>query len=185
MMAKQLLGELASIDYLRPTFVQSLLLMLFNPLFWNLAGRAEYRTRLLTRLTGGRRRLACYLLAVTIFSLGILRDFLYAAKAKITGGGEIDDGDGSYRFARAIRDQGRAEWLCQGFLLGSVLPVLLIGVGQILVLSSAWRLGIIGTFLGDYFGFLMKAPITAFPYNVCEHPMYQGATLIFLGYSLW
>lgn len=76
MIAKLLLTELVSISYLRLTFAQSLLFMFFNPLFWNLAGRAEYRSRLLTRLTGGRRRLACYLLAATIFSLGILRDVL-------------------------------------------------------------------------------------------------------------
>lgn len=57
--------------------------------------------------------------------------------------------------------------------------------GNVLVLASTYQLGIIGTYLGDHFGFLMKAPVTAFPYNICDHPMYEGATLIFMGYSLW
>lgn len=58
-------------------------------------------------------------------------------------------------------------------------------IGYLFVVTSTLRLGIIGTFLGDYFGFLMKERITSFPFNVCTHPMYEGSTMIFLGYSLW
>jgi Phospholipid methyltransferase len=39
--------------------------------------------------------------------------------------------------------------------LDVIIPALLVAVGQTLVLSSTWQLGITGTFLGDYFGILM------------------------------
>lgn len=57
--------------------------------------------------------------------------------------------------------------------------------GLTLVLTSTYKLGIIGTYLGDYFGFLMAHPVRSFPYNVCDHPMYQGSAMAFLGHALW
>jgi hypothetical protein len=36
-----------------------------------------------------------------------------------------------------------------------IIPAILAGFGQLLVISSTWTLGITGTFLGDYFGILM------------------------------
>jgi methylene-fatty-acyl-phospholipid synthase len=41
-------------------------------------------------------------------------------------------------------------------------------------------LGIIGTFLGDYFGILMKEKVTGFPFNITNDPMYNGSSLLFL-----
>ena len=57
-------------------------------------------------------------------------------------------------------------------------------VANVLVLSSMWVLGITGTYLGDYFGILMTSRVTGFPFNVMENPMYNGATLNFLGLAL-
>jgi phosphatidylethanolamine N-methyltransferase len=37
----------------------------------------EYHNKVITKLFGGNGRLGCYGLAVTIFSLGIFRDYLY------------------------------------------------------------------------------------------------------------
>jgi hypothetical protein len=37
----------------------------------------EYKTKFITRTFGGNAYYGCYALAVTIFSLGIFRDFLY------------------------------------------------------------------------------------------------------------
>lgn len=59
----------------------------FNPLFWNFAARngillievgfdVEWNNRTLTQ-TFGNKYTACYFLAVIIFVLGILRDYLY------------------------------------------------------------------------------------------------------------
>ena len=58
-------------------------------------------------------------------------------------------------------------------------------VGNVLVLSSMWTLGLTGTYLGDYFGILMDAPVTRFPFNVSSAPMYWGSTINFLGVALY
>jgi phosphatidylethanolamine N-methyltransferase len=79
-------------------------------------------------------------------------------------------------------------------------------VGQLLVVTSIWALGITGTssynewlyttahsrlprlagtYLGDYFGILMSHRVTSFPFNILENPMYNGSTLCFLGTALW
>ena len=57
-------------------------------------------------------------------------------------------------------------------------------VGNLLVLSSTYALGITGTYLGDYFGILMDAPVTSFPFNLMGAPMYYGSTMSFLGTAL-
>jgi len=67
----------------------------------------------------------------------------------------------------------------------TLLPILLVGGGQVLVWSSTWQLGITGTFLGDYFGILMDNRVTSFPFNIIENPMYIGSTLSFVGVALW
>ena len=54
-------------------------------------------------------------------------------------------------------------------------------MGNTLVLTSYYALGITGTFLGDYFGILMDEPVTGFPFNVTGAPMYWGSTMSFLG----
>lgn len=132
----------------------------FNPIFWNVVARLEYRTHALTKLAGGARN-GCYLLALTIFSLGIARDlsFEWAMRAQPKSA-MLDD--------ELIRNLGR---LC-------------IGAGQVLVVTSMYQLGITGTYLGDYFGILMDNIVTSFPFNVSNNPMYNGSTLSFLGYSL-
>ena len=60
----------------------------------------------------------------------------------------------------------------------------LLAAGNTLVLSSMWALGLTGTYLGDYFGILMDAPVTSFPFNVTSAPMYYGSTMSFLGTAL-
>lgn len=50
--------------------------ILFNPLFWNYVARKEHSTHFLTRLAGSAHR-GCYLLGVTIFAIGIIRDHFY------------------------------------------------------------------------------------------------------------
>lgn len=48
-----------------------------------------------------------------------------------------------------------------------------------------YALGVTGTYLGDYFGILMDAPVTSFPFSVTDAPMYHGSTLSFLATALW
>lgn len=105
--------------------------------------------------------MACYFLAGTIFSLGLLRDFLYE---------------------RALRAQPVYPALDQP--LYQLAAYGLIACGNVLVISSTWALGITGTFLGDYFGILMDEKVEGFPFNITEAPMYYGSTLSFLGTAL-
>ncbi|KAL9090269.1 MAG: hypothetical protein Q9159_002074 [Coniocarpon cinnabarinum] len=48
-----------------------------------------------------------------------------------------------------------------------------LAVGNTLVLTSMWALGVTGTYLGDYFGILMDEPVTGFPFNVSGAPMFE------------
>ncbi|XP_020608595.1 phosphatidyl-N-methylethanolamine N-methyltransferase-like [Orbicella faveolata] len=120
----------------------------------------EFRTHALTHWFGSAER-GCYALAVVICLLGLFRD---------------------YWFEEAISSQPIAVAMCTDHV--RLCGTLLIVTGTVLVLSSTWSLGIIGTFLGDYFGLLLNKRVTGFPFNVMNNPMYWGSTMNFLGYSL-
>lgn len=149
------------IDFGQRSLFVSALSICFNPLFWNVVARQEYRNKVLTKAFGGNSRLGCYALAATIFSLGIFRDILYE---------------------RALRAQPTYAPL-QNFTTELTAYSLLV-VGNVLVLSSMWALGFTGTYLGDYFNILMDDRVTCFPFNVTDAPMYYGSTLSFLGTAL-
>ncbi|PHH51547.1 Phosphatidyl-N-methylethanolamine N-methyltransferase [Ceratocystis fimbriata CBS 114723] len=149
------------VDLDQPALYISAFSIMFNPLFWNIVARREYRTKFLTRLFGGNSQTACYFLAATIFSLGIVRDALYKTA--------ID--------AQPSHPLLATPNVC---LAGYAL----IAAGNLLVVTSTWALGITGTFLGDYFGILMDHMVTGFPFNVTDAPMYYGSTMSFLGTAL-
>ncbi|KAK4119303.1 phospholipid methyltransferase [Parathielavia appendiculata] len=149
------------VDFDQQSFFVSAAAIAFNPTFWNIVARREYRTKFLTRLFGGNSQAACYALAATIFSLGLIRDFLYE---------------------RALRDQPSHPALEEPLV--KYVAYVLLAVGNIFVISSTWQLGITGTFLGDYFGILMDDIVTGFPFNITNAPMYYGSTMSFLGTAL-
>lgn len=134
----------------------------FNPIFWNIVARLEYNTHFLTKICGGARN-GCYLLALTIFSLGIYRDIIYHAAL-----------ENQPTFEPFLNNQ-----LIKGLAIGCF------GFGNVLVLTSMYALGVTGTYLGDYFGILMEERVTGFPFNINDNPMYNGSTLCFLGTALW
>ncbi|KAG8832853.1 Phosphatidyl-N-methylethanolamine N-methyltransferase [Serendipita sp. 399] len=149
------------IDFNQPSLYYSLGMIFFNPLFWNIAAQNEYHhkwisSRVKNPYTG------CYILAATIFSLGLIRDALYT---------------------KALKDQPVFGMLPAPYDV--IIPAALVAVGQVLVISSTWQLGITGTFLGDYFGILMDEKVEAFPFNILSDPMYVGSTLSFAGGALW
>lgn len=150
------------IDFGKQSLLVSAASIAFNPLFWNIVARQEYRNKVLTNLFGGNSQNACYALAASIFGLGIVRDLLYKT---------------------AIAEQPSHPLLQTG--LSQAVAVALFASGNILVVTSTWALGITGTFLGDYFGFLLDEMVTGFPFNVCGAPMYWGSTMSFLGSALW
>ena len=82
-------------------------------------------------------------------------------------------------YERALRQQPLVPWF-----QSTPLAYLLLAMGNTLVLSSYYRLGLTGTFLGDYFGILMDEPVTGFPFNVTGAPMYWGSTMSFLGSAI-
>ena len=84
----------------------------------------------------------------------------------------------------AIEEQPRATAISNCLAHKYVAPTMLY-TGNILVISSMWKLGIAGTYLGDHFGILMDAKLTGFPFSITDHPMYVGSTLSFFGYALW
>ncbi|KAF2076366.1 hypothetical protein CYY_002323 [Polysphondylium violaceum] len=152
---------LAHVDYTETYFLAAIACIIFNPLWWNIQARAEYKHHYLTRLCGGSKYAGCYLIAFLIFTLGILRDYL---------------------FAQALLRQPTLEEFNRVEV--EYLSYALYGIGGILVLSAYLRLGITGTYLGDYFGILMKERITGFPFNVMNNPMYNGSVMLFLAHSL-
>ncbi|KAI9851662.1 MAG: Carbon-nitrogen hydrolase [Thelocarpon superellum] len=121
----------------------------------------QYHHKILTNACGGNRYMGCYILAATIFSLGIFRDLL---------------------FERALRHQPTLP-LLQSIPVEITAYTLLVA-GNTLVLSSMWALGLTGTYLGDYFGILMESRVTSFPFNLTDAPMYYGSTMSFLGTAL-
>ncbi|KAJ6112633.1 Phospholipid methyltransferase [Penicillium capsulatum] len=150
------LGDFVNLS--APSLAVAVASIAFNPIFWNVAARAEYNHHVLTKLFGGAYR-GCYVLAAAIFSLGILRDHIYQL---------------------ALADQPFYAPVHQPIVGG-----VLFATGSVLVLSSMWALGVTGTYLGDYFGILMDAPVMGFPFNVTGSPMYWGSTLNFLGVALY
>ncbi|CAK7209920.1 Phosphatidyl-N-methylethanolamine N-methyltransferase [Sporothrix curviconia] len=158
-MASFQLSEL--VDFNQKSLFISAASIAFNPTFWNIIARQEYHNKVLTRLFGGKSQTACYFLAATIFSLGIVRDLLYE---------------------RALRHQPSHPLLETNE--ATYAGYALLALGNVLVISSTWQLGITGTFLGDYFGILMDDIVTGFPFNVTDAPMYYGSTMSFLGSAL-
>lgn len=147
---------------LSPTLYYALGTIVFNPVFWNIVARLQHKTHFLSKAVGGAYR-GCYLLAITIFSLGIYRDHVYH---------------------QALLEQPTYQPLLDSPLVRT-LAITTFSFGNILVLSSMWALGVTGTYLGDYFGILMKERVTSFPFNINNNPMYNGSTLCFLGTALW
>ncbi|GAA5974309.1 hypothetical protein JCM11641_006727 [Rhodosporidiobolus odoratus] len=153
---------LSYVDLNRRSLWVSVASILFNPLFWNIVARHEYKDKVLTKIAFGKPYLGCYLLAVTIFSLGIFRDHLYQT---------------------ALSDQPTHPFL--HYTEVKLLAALLFAVGGTLVVTSMWALGVTGTYLGDYFGILMDHKVESFPFSVTSSPMYTGSTLSFLATALW
>uniref|UniRef100_A0A8D0UNN8 Phosphatidylethanolamine N-methyltransferase n=2 Tax=Sus scrofa TaxID=9823 RepID=A0A8D0UNN8_PIG len=87
-----------------------------------------------------------------------------------------------HNFTQAMLSQPQMESL--GGPTGYRLGLALLGVGSVFVLSSFLALGFTGTFLGDYFGILMEARVTRFPFSVLDNPMYWGSTAVYLGWAL-
>jgi methylene-fatty-acyl-phospholipid synthase len=158
----QIIQALQAIDIREPSLWISVGTILFNPIYWNVVARNEYRHRTLTSVIGSKY-VACGMFSVTVFVLGLIRDSL---------------------FLQAILNQPHGHEMLTS-MQASALALLIFSVGSVLVASSMYTLGVYGTYLGDYFGILFSERITGFPFNVVAHPMYYGSSMCFLGTALW
>ena len=135
-------------------------IVMINPLFWNIVGRFEYKTRVVSRTLGGPRR-GCTALAACIISLNYLRTSTFHTT--------VDE----YGYWEPLNNE-----------LVEALGYLCVTAGALLVIASSWKLGFFISFMGDYFGLLLNSKVTGFPFNVVSDPMYVGSALVYLGLSL-
>jgi len=151
------------VNYNETYFQYTALAVFLCPFIWNILARI---CRIITTNQSSQfQHTTCYLLAAWIFAFSSFRDYL---------------------FHRMIAQQPTYPLFTEHYAtVIQPLSYLLIGLGQTFVLSSFYKLGITGTFLGDYCGILMDAPVRSFPFNVLSNPMYVGSTLSFLGSSLY
>jgi len=143
--------------------------VLFNPLMWNIVARLEYKTKFLTRLFGGHNKAACIFNGIIIFCIGLTRDYIYNMMIE--------------KQPRFTPLEKMFDWEYTALTIDIVAGVIL-ACGVTLVLGAYIRLGLIGTYLGDYFGILLPGKIEGFPFNVTTCPMYDGSSLNFLAFAI-
>jgi methylene-fatty-acyl-phospholipid synthase len=136
----------------------------FNPLYWNLSARLEYKTKAFSRVFGSAK-VGCYVLAITTFLIGLSRNFVVVVAVTRQLSLEAHLGETTVSMMKIV-------------------GTLCIIVGLTLAISSMVRLGVTGTYLGDYFGMLKSSRVTEFPYNIVNNPMYVGSTIAFLGLAV-
>ena len=139
----------------------SALHIIFNVLLWNVTSRIQYKTKFFSNLFGDKKR-AVYIHSIIIFSFGLSRNFLYKYVVNT-----------SNNFFPLIDNQ-----------YTTYIGYMMLLIGIILVSSATYKLGLIGTYNGDAYGFLLPSIITSFPFNLFNAPMYLGSTLNFLGYAI-
>lgn len=125
------------INYKQPIFWAAVLHVIFNPIFWNVVGRLENKTQLVSRLCGNSKYKGCYLFAFITFTLGLTRDYLVFYACDLQP--KITDFLSYYANINTPTDFVQTA------------GTLLLLYGSILVLTSMYRLGITGTYLGNYF----------------------------------
>lgn len=151
----ELVHELAS-----PYVMLACLVVMVNPLLWNLCARFEYNTHAISRFCRGRRKGVVALAAFILINSSLRTLFVHFTMNKYS----------------------KWEFLEGNFV--TYFGYFFVGVGTFLVLASAWKLGFFGTFLGDYFGILMDEKVTGFPFNIVDHPMYWGTFILYTGGAL-
>ena len=168
-----------SVLWIDVPLARAMVYTLLAPVVWNALARLEYYTRVMSRACGGRRRLACALLAVWIVSFSLYRDVVLLEGMRHTA---LQLPQFPYECLPI--------WLRHHLSYASVhaatraTAYFLAAAGGVLVVASFVQLGFFGTFLGDYFGMLLPTRVTGFPFNVLEHPMYDGSTILFASQAL-
>ncbi|POI30371.1 hypothetical protein CIB84_005878, partial [Bambusicola thoracicus] len=128
--------------------------------------RWEHKTRALSRGFGSPRT-ACYCLGAVILLLNCVR---------------------SHCFTEAMKSQPKLEGLdshwayYSGLAIMAGCPVALHADPPHHFAEPNEKPFVHPT--GDYFGILMEAKVTCFPFSILDNPMYWGSTAVYLGWSL-
>ncbi|XP_064394593.1 phosphatidylethanolamine N-methyltransferase-like [Halichondria panicea] len=133
------------------------IVVMLNPLFWNVVSRMEYKTHFISNLFGGPKK-GVTALAIGILSMNYLRTSI---------------------FHKTIDSHGACQILQNDVC--NAIGYLFITIGSVFVIASSYRLGFFCSFMGDYFGILLDSRVTGFPFNVVDDPMYVGSGLVYLG----
>jgi len=145
--------------------------IIFNPLAWNCLGRLEYKTKFLSKgVFRGNNKAACLVNGFFIFAIGLTRDYLYNTVISTQ--------------PRFVPLENTFKWQYTGLVI-DIVAALILDFGVTLVLGAYYQLGIVGTYLGDYFGILLPGKITGFPFNVSTCPMYDGSSMNFLAFAIY
>ena len=135
------------------------------PLFWSIGGRIEYHTKIFSKIFQGNSKYANNVFAGIAIILSIFRNY-YLVKSLIIS-------------PRIYLQSIDAE------IIITSIAVLIFLIGCSFVFGAYYRLGISGTYYGDHFGIVMDEKIESFPFNVTDHPMYNGAITIYLGFVVY
>lgn len=138
----------------------ALIVTALPPLVWNFIALLQYYTKIPSKLSI-KPIIGVLISALIIASLSVYRSSLF-----------ID----------AIGRQETLDELDTPFF--HALGGTTMAFGLLLLIGAFYRLGITGTYLGDYFGILRDERITAFPFNVVDNPMYDGSSLLHLGEAI-
>lgn len=150
------------IDIGNPELISSMFYTALAPIIWTFVAQMELKTNIFTKLFCKNKRAAVASHAALITTIMLLRTFA---------------------FERAIEVQPKL--LIESSILDFVSLSMIFG-GLALSTFSYIRLGILGVYYADYFGIkLFDGPLTHFPFNVCDDPMYWGATAFFFGIAIF
>lgn len=159
-LASENIPKIPHVDLTDQAFARAIVATVLPPLIWNIIGPFEYHTRLVSKITF-KPIIGVYLSGLLIASLSVYRSALFVA---------------------AINSQVRLNEMDTPLFhaLGGFILV----CGMAMFLGAYCRLGITGTYLGDYFGIFRDERITAFPFNVLNNPMYDGSSMNHLAEAL-
>lgn len=145
--------------FTEPILYICILNIFLNPTYWNTTSYIEYNTKKFSKFWGSPK-VAVIVHGLIIFSLGVIRNLIF-----------------SHICTTFPQFSYVPQWII-------CLAYLTYAIGIILVSTSTYKLGIVGTYNGDAYGFPLSEKIEGFPFNVTVCPMYDGSSLNFLSHAI-
>ncbi len=151
-----------NIDLMETNFLWSIFHAFLNFALWMIVPHLEFKYKIISRFTKDAGR-ANDFFSFFLIHTGALRNLAF--NEAINKGLKLSYGS----FALPLE----------------ILGALMAAAGSIIIIFTFFRMGIRGMYFGDYFGFLFKEKITAFPFSHLDNPQYVGTTSFFLGCSIY